>query len=137
MFRTVHGTCGRNDEKMCSITNRRYFRRHGCPSGDLCRGSHCDEKYDCHTVALRASSDLSQSADCQSVRSSVWSEPSQKTHHCPNTTCTLRTLLVSTKMVVEQSGLVGTKSQSSQVHTTHMLRGTWTSHANTADRPRK
>ena len=33
---------------------------------------HCYETDDCHAVALRASSELSQSADYQSVRSRVW-----------------------------------------------------------------
>ena len=32
---------------------------------------HCREAGDCHAVALRAASELSQSADCQSVRSRV------------------------------------------------------------------
>ena len=26
---------GRNDQKMYSVTHRRYFRRHGCPCEDL------------------------------------------------------------------------------------------------------
>ena len=33
---------------------------------------HCHENGDCHAVALRASSELSQSADCQSERSHVF-----------------------------------------------------------------
>ena len=30
-------TSGRDGEKMCSVTNRRYFRFHGCPCEDLRR----------------------------------------------------------------------------------------------------
>ena len=34
-------TSGRNGEKMCSVTDRLYFRRHGCPCEDLWRWPHC------------------------------------------------------------------------------------------------
>ena len=42
----------------------------------------CHENGDCHAVALRASSELSQSADYQSVRSRVWSELLQSAGGC-------------------------------------------------------
>ena len=43
---------------------------------------HCHENGDCHAAALRASSELSQSADCHSVRSRVWSELLQSAGDC-------------------------------------------------------
>ena len=49
---------------------------------------HCHEKGDCPAVALRASSELSQSADCQSVRSLVWSELLQSAGDCQSRTLT-------------------------------------------------
>ena len=54
------------------VTNRRYFRRHGCPCWeDLCRWPHYQEKCDCHVVSLCVWSELFQSADCLSERSRV------------------------------------------------------------------
>ena len=50
---TANKTSGRNDEKMYSVTHRRFFRRHGCLCEDLWRWSHCHEKCDCHAVASR------------------------------------------------------------------------------------
>ena len=40
---------------------------------------HCQENGYCRVVVLRASSELSQSADSQSVRSRIWSELLQST----------------------------------------------------------
>ena len=67
-------TSDRNDEKMYSVTNKRYFRRHECPYEDLWRWPLCHVQCDCHVVASRAWSELSNSADCQSECSRVWSE---------------------------------------------------------------
>ena len=43
---------------------------------------HCHENGDCRAAALRASSELSQSADCQSLRSRVLSEILQSAGDC-------------------------------------------------------
>ena len=43
---------------------------------------HFHENDDCHAVALRASFELSQSADCPSVRSRGWSELLQSAGDC-------------------------------------------------------
>ena len=68
-------TSGRKGEKMYTVTNSRYFRRHGCPCEDLWRWPHCLEQCNCHDGTLRAWSELFQSAGhCQSVRLHVWSE---------------------------------------------------------------
>ena len=37
----IRKASGRNGEKMYSVKNRCYFRRHGCPCEDLCRWPHC------------------------------------------------------------------------------------------------
>ena len=64
---------------------------------------------DCHAVALRASSELSQSADCQSVRSRVWSEllqlagdyQSERSRVVrPNSICTLANHPINPRPVV-------------------------------------
>ena len=75
-------TSDRNDEKMYSVTNKRYFRRHGCPCEDLWRWPQCHVFFDCHVVGSRAWSELSKSADCQSERSRVWSELFQSAGDC-------------------------------------------------------
>ena len=73
---------------------------------------HCRENGDCHAVALRASSELSQSADCQSVRSRVWSELLQLARDCqsersrvfrPNSICTLAIFPINPWSVVKQT----------------------------------
>ena len=73
---------------------------------------HCRDNGDCHAVALRASSELSQSADCQSVRSRVWSELLQSAGDCqsersrvfrPNSIGTLANLPINPWSVVKQT----------------------------------
>ena len=72
---------------------------------------HCHENGDCHAVALCASSELSQSADCQSVRSRVWSELLQSVGDYqsersrvvrPNSICTLANLPINPRSLVGQ-----------------------------------
>ena len=65
-------TSGRNCETLYSVTNRRFFRRHGSCCKDPWRWYHGQEKSDCQLVPLRAWSELSQSADCQAERSRVF-----------------------------------------------------------------
>ena len=88
---------------------------------------YCRETGDCHAVALRASSELSQSADCQSVRSRV-------TIRTPSDSSTL---LTNPRKVVGQHGSVGTKSQFSQIQTVHTLRGTEMSPFDSTNHPEK
>ena len=54
---------------MYSVTDRRHFRRHGCPCKDPSRWPHCQAKCNCDVVFFRVWSELFHSADCQSERS--------------------------------------------------------------------
>ena len=63
----------------------RFFRRHGCLVHVLVGEElilHCHETGDCCAAVLRASFELSQSADCQSLRSRVWYELLQSAGGC-------------------------------------------------------